>query len=114
MAASSANGIIATILWSTLILGEKFILRYDLPALILIQIGCLTICLIANTKETTFSEDEVKELLKAPRTLTFFIFTVTMIIVCLSIINLVLKRLRLFEKDVDDYENDNTDDAEPV
>ena len=37
-----------------------------------------------------------------------------MIIVCLSIINLVLKRLRLFEKDVDDYENDNTDDAEPV
>ena len=49
LAANSANAIIAAIIWSRLILGEKFIWKYDFTALILISIGCVTIALNANT-----------------------------------------------------------------
>ena len=48
IAANSANAIIASIVWSVTILGEKFIWQYDLTALVFISISCITIVLNAN------------------------------------------------------------------
>lgn len=49
ISANSAVNIVATIILSTNILGEKFIWQYDLLALLLISLGCALIVLNANT-----------------------------------------------------------------
>ena len=60
LAANSANSIVAAIILSTNILGEKFIWKYDFTALFLISVGCATIVLNANTTQTEYSADDVK------------------------------------------------------
>ena len=102
LAANSANCIVGAIIWSYLILGEKITLRYDVPALILISIGCVTIAINANTQESTYTADEVKELLTSPRTLCYLGFTFSLIIISVFCMTLVLSRLRRFERDIDD------------
>ena len=104
LAANTANAIIASIFWSKIILGEKLIWQYDLTAFVFISTGCITIALNANTQETKYSDEDIKELLKAPRTIVFFAVTIFLIILCLSMMKLVLSRLRRFEKDVDIYQ----------
>ena len=49
IAANSANSIVAAIIFSTWILGEKFIWKYDFTALVCISVGCATIVVNANT-----------------------------------------------------------------
>ena len=48
MASNSANVIIAAVVLSCCILDEKFITKYDLPAIIFISLGCVTLVLNAN------------------------------------------------------------------
>ena len=71
IAANSVTAIVSATVFSTQILGEVFICRYDLPALLLISAGCITIVLNANTSQTEYSAEDVKDLLKSPRTLSF-------------------------------------------
>mmetsp|Transcript_26213 Transcript_26213/g.30631 ORF Transcript_26213/g.30631 Transcript_26213/m.30631 type:complete len:164 (-) Transcript_26213:720-1211(-) len=49
LAAKNVAAIVAATLFSTQILEEQFICRYDLPALLLISAGCVMIVLSANT-----------------------------------------------------------------
>ena len=97
----------AAIVLSTQILGEKFVCRYDLPALIFIAAGCSTIVLSANKTETEYTADEVKELLKSPRSLLFMGTCLLTIVLSICILGCLLRRLRLFEKDVEAYEKEN-------
>ena len=49
LAAKNVVAILASTVLSIQILGEVFIWKYDLPALILISAGCATVVLFANT-----------------------------------------------------------------
>ena len=49
LAANTATSIIATLILSTVIFGEVFIVKYDLTALILIVSGCIILVLNSNT-----------------------------------------------------------------
>lgn len=57
LAANTVNCVVAAVVLSTLILGEKFMWKYDLPALIFIATGCFLIVLGANKTETEYTAD---------------------------------------------------------
>ena len=107
LAANSVTAILAAIFFSVQILGEKFVCRYDLPALLFIAVGCSTIVLNANKSETKYSADDVKALLRAPRTLCFIGFCLLCILLSVCTLSLVLRRLRRFESDVESYEQEH-------
>ena len=98
MAANSANSIVATLILSTAILGEKFIWKYDGTALVFISAGCVTLVLNANTSEQTeYTAEEVKDLLCMPRTLVFISFCMLCILLSVIVLRFALNRLRQFE-----------------
>ena len=74
MASTSANVIIAAVVLSCCILGEQFIVRYDLPAIIFITLGCGTLVMNANMEQTSYTAEEVKDLMTSSRTLCFIGF----------------------------------------
>ena len=95
MAANSANSIVATLILSTAILGEKFIWKYDGTALVFISAGCVTLVLNANTSEQTeYTAEEVKDLLCMPRTLVFISFCMLCILLSVIVLRFALNRLR--------------------
>ena len=104
LAANAVTAIVSTLVFSIVILGEKFVCRYDLPALILISIGCSTIVMNSNKSDETYTADDVIELLLSPRTLCFTGACVFFILLSLGTLSLVLARLRRFERDVESYQ----------
>lgn len=104
LGANAVTAVVAAVLLSTQILGEKFVFRYDLPALVLIILGCATIVLNSNKTDTKYSAEDVMALLRAPRTICFIGFCVTAIIISACTLSLVLRKLRQFEKAVESYE----------
>ena len=106
LAANAVTSIVAIVLFSTTILGEVFMWRYDLPGLLLIATGCTTV-LNANKTETEYTATDVKELLKAPKTLCFMAFCVFCILLSVATLSVVLRRLRRFEADVESYEREH-------
>ena len=85
-------------------LGEKFVCKYDCTALILISAGCATIVLNANTSPVKYTPEESVDLLSSPRTLCFFAFGIIYFISMLLLIRCYLAKLRLFENDVDYFD----------
>ena len=104
LAANAVTAIISTLVFSVTILGEMFVCRYDLPALLLISAGCTTIVLNSNKSDESFTADEVVDLLLAPRTLCFAGTCIFFILLSLTTLSFVLARLRRFESDVESYE----------
>lgn len=104
LAAKQVIAIIAAVIFSVKLLDEVFVLRYDVPALLLISAGCIGIVLSANKTETNYTAEAVKALLIAPRTIFFLGFCLICIIVSVTVLAFVLRRLRQFEKDVESYE----------
>ena len=51
IACNSCVGIIASVILSTAVLGERFIPQYDLVAMVFIAMGCTTLVLNANKNE---------------------------------------------------------------
>lgn len=88
---------------STQILDEAFIPKYDLTALFFIVAGCVTVVLNANFEQTEYTVQEVKELLKAPRTIIFVVVCVLCILLSICLLSTVLRALRRFEIDVEAY-----------
>ena len=113
LAAKQVIAIVSAVILSISLLDEVIVWRYDLPAFLLISAGCTTIVLSANKTETSYSAEEVRALLVAPRTLCFLGFCLICIIISVTVLGLVLRRLRQFEKDVESYEQANgiTDEA---
>ena len=104
ISANTAVNIVAAIVLSTNILGERFIWQYDLVALFLISLGCALIVINANTVQTEYTAEEVVALLRSPRTICFISFTLFCIVLSVLLLKAVLHRLRIFEKDAETYQ----------
>jgi len=59
-------------LLSRIILKEKFLLKYDLPAMTCIVTGCLMIVFNANLEEVQFSKGDIETLLFSPGNLMIY------------------------------------------
>ena len=81
-----AVAIVANMIFAVKILDEKFVWQYDLTAMVLIIAGTLSILLLANREEETFTGEEITELLLTWRT---FIY------VALSVFFLIIHRIGL-------------------
>ena len=70
----STNAITA-ILFNTFLsiryLGEKFVWKYDVPALTLMSLGALVIVLVSEADEKKFTPEEIKELLTSLQSIIF-------------------------------------------
>ena len=70
----STNAITA-ILFNTFLsiryLGEKFVWKYDVPALTLMSVGALVIVLVSEADEKKFTPEEIKELLTSLQSIIF-------------------------------------------
>ena len=104
MACNASTAMIANLILSRKYLGEYFVWKYDCTALVLISAGCTTIVLNAHTEQTHYEADEVVSMLKSARTLTFFAFALTYFFSMMMLINCYLAKLRLFEQDVDYFD----------
>ena len=84
LSTSSCIGILMNNIFSVMFLNERVVWTYDIIAISLIISGCLTIVLLSNYDTTTYTPDDIKDLLFSVHTTVFtiilFIFiTVTLI-----------------------------------
>ena len=71
LSCNAASAIIVNLLLSTRFLGETFVCRYDLTAMLLIATGSITIVINAHTEQVDFSAEEIRHLLLEPRTIIY-------------------------------------------
>lgn len=76
LAVNASTGIIANIIISTRFLGDKFVLKYDLPGLILIGIGSTMIFLLSNKVNQNMSIERLLDLLIGVKSLAYIISTI--------------------------------------
>ena len=69
---NSAAAVVITQIMSILILKEKLMPKYDIPAIILIISGGLTIIFLSNYEEVYYSSEQVEELMLAPASLVIY------------------------------------------
>ena len=84
LSTNSSIGILMNNILSVMFLNERVVWSYDIIAISLIISGCLTIVLLSNYSTTTYTPDDIKDLIFSVHTTVFmiilFIFiTVTLI-----------------------------------
>lgn len=84
LSTNSSIGILMNNILSVMFLNERVVWSYDIIAISLIISGCLTIVLLSNYDTTTYTPDDIKDLIFSVHTTVFmiilFIFiTVTLI-----------------------------------
>ena len=104
MACNASTAMIANLVLSRKYLGETFVWKYDCTALVLIAAGCTTIVLNAHTNPVHYEADEVASMLKSARVIIFFAVSFTIFFSMILLINHYLAKLRLFEQDVDYFD----------
>jgi len=84
LASSTASAMVISSLMSIFILGETFICKYDLTAMVFISVGCALMILQTHIQIVELDYDSVKELLISNKSIGICviascIFTVTVI-----------------------------------
>ena len=100
---NTAIAVIISNLLSIWILNEQAVYKYDIPAIICLTAGCLTIVFLANYDEINYSAERVVELLTMP--VSIVIYTLYAIwSTCTYVFNRWYRRsLRGFEKDLNNW-----------
>lgn len=104
LSANSSIAILANLFLSMWLFNEKFIMRYDLPALILIIGGTLCIILLANKQQEKYEGQALIDLIGETKAIIFFIIVGLFIIITHCVVYLFRKSLRNFETDADEYD----------
>jgi hypothetical protein len=99
----STNAITA-ILFNTFLsiryLGEKFVWKYDVPALTLMSLGALVIVLVSEADEKKFTPEEIKELLTSLQSIIFNSIQCALLIGTMVYLNVFLLQIKKFEADI--------------
>ena len=101
MSFNASLAIVIQVCLAVFCLKEVFVVRYDLTAIILILIGSSCIILTANFSEVVIKMKHIRKLLTSPKSMVYYSFTVVMIIGAFVLLNRVLKKLAVFERDVE-------------
>ena len=97
----SSSAIVIQVCLAVFCLKEVFVVRYDLTAIILILIGSSCIILTANFSKVVIKMKHIRKLLTSPKSMVYYSFTVVMIIGAFVLLNRVLRKLAVFERDVE-------------
>ena len=99
----STNAITA-ILFNTFLsiryLGEKFIWRYDVPALTLMSLGALVIVLVSEVDEKKFTPDDIRDLLTSLQSIIFNSIQCALLILTMVYLNVFLQQIKKLEADI--------------
>ena len=104
LSVNAITGIVWALILSIFFLNERLIVKYDIPALILIVGGCLTIVLLSNKEMVDFDADTITAMLFSVKTLAYLSFCCVIIVIDYVVLNYVLKLLRDFEVDATKYD----------
>lgn len=103
LSCNAATAIVVQVIFSVIFLGEKFVCRYDLTALIFIVLGCICIVITANFSDNSLDAEMVKDYLTSGKSIAFFATAFTL----LNLIFFALKRMKFllakFEQDVEKW-----------
>ena len=96
-------GVVFNTFLSIKFLGEKFLWKYDLPAISFMMIGAMIIVLLADTDEKMFTPDEMKSLLLSTQTLIYLLVGFVAIVAVNLYLHQFLKRVVRFEEDMQSW-----------
>ena len=88
-------------------LGEKFVAKYDVTAILLVFVGTLFIVLMSNKDQQEFTTNELLHLLSTPQSIAYFSITILLAICSHAVVPYVLKKLKAFELDCEQWEAQN-------
>jgi len=111
LSSNSIVGIVVATILSISFLGERWVLRYDLTALILIIIGCTTIVMLSNKADPNFDAGDIQDLLFSVRTIVYLAVCCLIVVIDYIILNYMLKGLKMFEVDAHNYDQKMRDQA---
>ena len=83
---NSATAILVSSGLAICLLGEKFVWKYDLTALVLYIIGGTLTIVQANRQKTERTPEEIRELLSSPASITFYAFAAVLLLVTCFIV----------------------------
>ena len=98
---TNATGIIAGVSFGIFWLKEPFNVKVDLPALILMIIGTVSLALLSNKQAFYYSGPEMKELMLAPAAQLYYVVLGFLMIASIVSYKILMTRLRIFEDEVD-------------
>ena len=101
LAANSSLAIIGNLILSIYLFDEKWVWKYDAPALTLIIAGCCSIVALSNKEEIKYNGQAMLDILLAFKAVCFYAFVAVFMVVCHISMKLFEKSLRAFETDAD-------------
>ena len=104
MGCNAAFAIMSSMFLSIKWLGESFIPKHDVTAVVLISLGCASIVINVNTDPIEFTADEAIELITSGRSVAFFLMTIVGYLITALVTKCFLEALRRFELDIDVYD----------
>ena len=107
IACNSATAILMNVYISWRYLGEKFVPKYDLPAVIFVGIGAFIIVYMSNKEQQTFTVDRILRLMTTWGSTLYFVTTILLTLLVHWLVPVILKKLRAFEKDCELWEAHN-------
>ena len=101
MGCNAAFAIGCSMLLSFYWLGERFVPKNDITALLLISAGCVTIVCNVSTDAKKFDSDEAIEHLLSWRSIGYYTFTGSFVLLTLLFTKFYLTAVRQFELDAE-------------
>jgi hypothetical protein len=118
LSANSSMAIVLNIFLSISLFDEKFLWRYDLPAILFIISGSTIIVLISNKKKSEISGQELLDILKSDPAIFYYVFQVIFTLLSFTVLHFYYKALRTFENDADlhghNIRSQNGDKTDPL
>ena len=112
LACNAATAIIVNMLLSVHILGEKFIWKYDLTAMIFIASGSIIIATQAHTEQVDFTAEEIRDLLLKADTIIYLAVCICLFLGESAMLRYFYGRLREFEQDALAFEEEQRGELE--
>ena len=104
IACNSSSAIIMNVFISVKWLGEKFVPKYDVTAMMLVFLGTLVIILLSNKEQQTFTVDRILDLMTTPGSIIYFATTFALAISIHIFMPKLLRKLRQFERDCEAFD----------
>ena len=80
IACNSSSAVLMNVFISTKFLGEKFVPKYDVTAMVLVFTGTLIIILLSNKEQQTFTVDRILALMTTFGSVCYFATTIAFMI----------------------------------
>ena len=110
IACNSSSAVLMNVFISAKYLGEKFVPRYDITAMMLVFLGTLVIILLSNKEQQVFTTPDLLELLTSVKSIVYFSLTLFFMISIKCFMPSFLRKLKRFERDCEEFDAEHEGD----